>query len=85
MAKPAPKQITVCTLCNLSWRDHLEVAVEWARDAQMLDYDEEGTEPTPDEVNAQLTTEACVVLLKEANRGPMGPPGVMGPMGASAH
>jgi hypothetical protein len=49
---------------------------EWQKE-----YDETGE--TGENFEAERRLFICTELLKDANRGPMGPPGVSGPMGAT--
>jgi len=80
MSSPYPEQVLVCSMCGLDWSKHYQLAY-W----RMQIYEDDAM-PTEDEVVQAIGFQECIHLLKEANRGPQGPPGpqgAMGPQGAS--
>jgi hypothetical protein len=75
---PYPEVRTVCGLCEQPWEAHLRLS----RNDLLREADYEDDEPlTSAEILDGVTALHCVSLLKIANRGPAGPPGVQGPMG----
>lgn len=82
MINPYPTEKVICGLCGQSWADHLELT---RRELILEQDDDEYTEePSLAAMYDSVNHEHCIALLKIANRGPEGPPGVQGPMGARA-
>lgn len=81
---PEPVRTRVCSICDLPWSEHLERAKDRVKS---LMYDPDTAELDTEERAALLNSLSmsvvndCVPLLKKANRGPEGPPGLTGPMG----
>lgn len=79
MIQPTPVALKMCGHCGEPWDLHIRSAtnrIAYERDDD--DYDDLVVADT------DVTLEDCVNALRERNRGPMGPPGAMGPMGMSA-
>ena len=75
MSAPTPETVQQCAVCEQPWDKHVRLAY-WR-----LSINEDDEMPTEEEVEAAIGFLECIHLLKEANRGPVGPPGAQGPMG----
>ena len=83
---PEPVLVQVCRSCGQPWDKH----ITWARHAFVVDYIDRGGDDEPEPLWDALDGNErapyfllthCIMLLREANRGPVGPPGMQGPMG----
>jgi hypothetical protein len=73
---PKPVTITVCSICNIDWEKHLNLAHVDMPVMRESSYHDETVR-----VRRNVSLEDCVTLLKVANQGPPGDTGAMGPAG----
>jgi len=79
MSAPTPETVQLCAVCAQPWELHVRLAY-WR-----LSINEDDEMPTEQEVEESIGFLECIHLLKNANRGPQGPPGpigMSGPQGA---